>query len=127
MPPDCPSTTRIYRTWRIADVAKAHTHARLGIFHRGLDGYNDRRTRLRHSVMKASRTPNIRGWAFRMARALTVLILSGSVRVAVRSVLRLLRRPCPSIGNVEAAFERILELACRAFDQPVHGLCRRLQ
>ena len=56
-----------------------------------------------------------------------MLILSGSVRVAVRSVLRLLRRPCLSIGNLEAASERVIELTCRTFDQPVHGLRRRLQ
>jgi hypothetical protein len=43
--------TGITRICRIAGVAQAHTHAQLGIFHRGLDGHDDRRTRLRQSVI----------------------------------------------------------------------------
>jgi hypothetical protein len=39
-------------------VAHLHTHAQLGIFHRGLMTTMIARTRLRHSVRKASRTPN---------------------------------------------------------------------
>jgi len=64
---------------------------------------------------------------FQNRAALTVLILSGSVRVAVRSILRLLRRPCLSIGHLEAASERVIELTCLSFDQRFHGLRRRLQ
>jgi hypothetical protein len=49
-----------FRECRCAGVAQAHTHAQLGIFHAGLNGYDDRRTCLRHLVTKASRTPIIR-------------------------------------------------------------------
>jgi site-specific recombinase XerD len=38
---------------------QTHTHAQLGIFHRGLMAAMNRRTHLRHFVIKASRSPNI--------------------------------------------------------------------